>query len=149
RLQYRRVDAQPGADLSPGGCVGVQRAAPPATTAGPGQADIARRHHIAGRTRMAGPRRSRHDDAARRRRHQGSGMSWPLRIGMGVAVLAALAARQAIDAALPIEHTDVRPFEHSAGVGERVHMAYADVTVDRVHTAKSLESPQGEVGTPG
>jgi hypothetical protein len=76
-------------------------------------------------------------------------MSWPLRIGMGVAVLAALAAGQAIDSALPIEHTDARPFEHAAGVGERVHMVYADVTVDRVHTAKSLDSPQGEVSTPG
>ena len=76
-------------------------------------------------------------------------MSWPLRIGMGVAVLAALAAGQTIDAALPIEHTDVRPFGHSAGVGERIRMVYADVTVDGVHTAKSLESPQGEVGTPG
>jgi hypothetical protein len=76
-------------------------------------------------------------------------MSWPLRIGTGVVVLAVLAAGQAIDSALPIDHTDVRPFEHSAGVGERVHMAYADVTVDRVRAAGSLDSPQGKVGTPG
>ena len=76
-------------------------------------------------------------------------MSWPLRITTGVAVLAALAAGQAIDAALPIAHVDARPFTHSAGVGEHVQMVYADVIVDRVHTSKSLDTPQGEVGTPG
>jgi hypothetical protein len=76
-------------------------------------------------------------------------VSWPLRIGTGVAVLAVLAAGQAIDSALPIDRTDTRPFEHSAGVGDRVHMVYADVTVDGVHAAKSLDTPRGKVGTPG
>jgi len=76
-------------------------------------------------------------------------VTWPARIGAGVAVLAALAVGQAVDAALPVEHTDERPFVRAGGIGDRVHMNYADVTVDAVHTAKSLDTPQGKVGTPG
>ena len=76
-------------------------------------------------------------------------MTWPARIGMGIAVLAALAVGQTVDAALPVEHADERPFVRAAGVGDRVHMNYADVTVDAVHAAKSLDTPQGTVGTPG
>ena len=76
-------------------------------------------------------------------------MSGTIRIGMGVAILAALAAGQAIDTALPVDHTDDRPFVHAAGIGDRVHMVYADVTVDCVRTAKTQASPPGEVGTPG
>ncbi|OLP01116.1 hypothetical protein BVU76_16730 [Mycolicibacterium porcinum] len=76
-------------------------------------------------------------------------MSWPVRVGLSVAVLAALAAGRAVDAALPVEHTDERPFVHSATLGERVGMEFADVTVDAVHTAKALDSVQGRVGTPG
>jgi hypothetical protein len=34
-------------------------------------------------------------------------------------------------------------------MGDRVHTRYADVTVDAVPTAKSLDTPQGTVGTPG
>jgi hypothetical protein len=74
-------------------------------------------------------------------------MTWPARIGMGVAVLAALAVGRAIDATMP--DTDDRPFVHAAGVGERVHLAYADVTVDAVHAAKTLDTGQDLVGTPG
>ena len=75
-------------------------------------------------------------------------MTWPARIGMGVAVLAALAVGQTIDAAFP-DHTDERPFVHAGAVGDRVHLAYADVIVDAVHTAKTLDTEQGDVGTPG
>ena len=75
-------------------------------------------------------------------------MTWPARIGIGVAVLAALAVGRTIDTALPV-HSDDRPFVHAAGVGDRVHLVYADVTVDAVHTAKTLDSGQGNVGTPG
>jgi hypothetical protein len=76
-------------------------------------------------------------------------MTWPARIGMGIAVLAALAMGRTVDAALPIADTDERPFVHAAGIGERVHLAYADVTVDAVHTAKALDTGQDSVGTPG
>ncbi|MED5814778.1 hypothetical protein VST63_20655 [Mycolicibacterium sp. 050232] len=76
-------------------------------------------------------------------------MSWPVRMGLGLAVLAALAVGRSVDAALPVEHTDERPFVHTATVGERVGMTFADVTVDGVHTAKALDSVQGTVGTPG
>jgi hypothetical protein len=75
-------------------------------------------------------------------------MTWPARIGVGVAVLAALALGRTIDAALPVD-SDVRPFVHTAGVGERVHLAYADVTVDAVRTARATDSGHGGVGTPG
>jgi hypothetical protein len=74
-------------------------------------------------------------------------MTWPARIGMGAAILAALAVGRTIDVTLP--GTDDRPFVHTAGVGDRVHLAYADVTVDAVRTAKSLDTGQGTVGTPG
>jgi hypothetical protein len=74
-------------------------------------------------------------------------MTWPGRIGTGVAVLAALAVGQTIDATLP--GTDDRPFVHAAGVGDRVQLAYADVTVDAVRVAKTLATNQGDVGTPG
>jgi hypothetical protein len=74
-------------------------------------------------------------------------MTWPARIGMGVAVLAALAVGQTIDVTLA--GTDDRPFVHAARVGEAVHLAYADVTVDAVHAAKTLATDQGDVGTPG
>ncbi|SEH77188.1 hypothetical protein SAMN04489835_3939 [Mycolicibacterium rutilum] len=76
-------------------------------------------------------------------------MSWPVRVGMGVAVLAALALGRAVESALPVAHTDNRPFLHTAGVGEPVHMRYADVTADAVRSARALDTPQGEVGTPG
>jgi hypothetical protein len=76
-------------------------------------------------------------------------MTWPTRIGVGVAVLAALAAGRTVDAALPIAHTDERPFVHAAEVGEPVHVVYADVTVDAVHTAKAVDAGQRSVGTPG
>jgi hypothetical protein len=66
-------------------------------------------------------------------------MTWPARIGMGVAVLAALAVGQTIDAALP-DDSDERSFVHAAGVGDRVHLVYGDVTVDAVRTAKTLAS---------
>jgi hypothetical protein len=75
-------------------------------------------------------------------------VTWPARIGMGVAVLAALAVGQTIDAAMPV-HSDERPFVHTAGVGDPVHLAYADVTVDAVRTAKTLNPGQGDIGTPG
>jgi hypothetical protein len=74
-------------------------------------------------------------------------MTWPARIGMGVVVLAALAVGRTIDVALP--DTDDRPFVHAAGVGDRVHLAYADVTVDAVRAAKTLDTGQANVGTPG
>lgn len=74
-------------------------------------------------------------------------MSWPTKIGAGVAVLAAVAAGQAIDSALP--GTDSRPFVHSAGVRERVHLSYADVTVNGRYVARTLDSVQGVVTTPG
>jgi hypothetical protein len=74
-------------------------------------------------------------------------MTWPARIGMGVAVLAALAVGRTIDVAVP--DVDDRPFVHAAAVGDRVHLAYADVTVDAVRTAKTLDTEQGTVGTPG
>lgn len=76
-------------------------------------------------------------------------MTWPVRIGMGIAVLAALAVGQTVDAALPVEHVDERPFVRAGGIGDRVPTRYADVTVDAVHTAESLDTPQGKVGTPG
>jgi hypothetical protein len=76
-------------------------------------------------------------------------MTWPARIGMGVAVLAALAVGRTIDTALPTS-ADVRPFVHAAGVGDTVHLVYADVTVDAVRTAKTLHTEQqGAVSTPG
>ena len=76
-------------------------------------------------------------------------MTWPARIGMGVAILAALAVGRTIDTALPAS-SDSRPFVHAAGVGDPVHLVYADVTVDAVHTAKTLHTEQGQdVGTPG
>jgi hypothetical protein len=75
-------------------------------------------------------------------------MTWPARIGMGVAVLAVLALARTVDAAWP-DHTDEHPFVHAAGVGDPVHLAYADVTVDAVRTAKVLDNGQGNVGTPG
>jgi hypothetical protein len=75
-------------------------------------------------------------------------VTWPARIGMGVAVLAALAVAQTIDAAMPV-HSDERPFVHTAGVGDPVHLTYADVTVDAVRTAKTLDPGQGDIGTPG
>jgi len=74
-------------------------------------------------------------------------MTWPARIGMGVAVLAALAVGRTIDVALP--GTDDRPFVHAAGVGDTTHLAYADVSVDAVRAAKTLDTGQGQVGTPG
>jgi hypothetical protein len=75
-------------------------------------------------------------------------MTWPVRIGVGVAVLAALALGRAIDTALPAS-SDARPFVHTGGVGERVHLVYGDVTVDAVHTASTLASDRGQVGSPG
>jgi hypothetical protein len=75
-------------------------------------------------------------------------MTWRAGIGMGVAVLAALAMGRTIDTALPAS-TDARPFLRAGGVGDRVHLVYADVTVDAVHTAKTLDTDQGAVGTPG
>jgi hypothetical protein len=33
-------------------------------------------------------------------------VTWPARIGMGIAVLAALAVGRTVDAALPVQHTD-------------------------------------------
>jgi hypothetical protein len=68
---------------------------------------------------------------------------------MGIVVLAALAVGQTADRALPMERTDERPFIHAAGIGDRVHLAYADVTVDALHTAKALDAGQTDVGTPG
>ncbi|MGV9803146.1 hypothetical protein ACWDTP_34335 [Mycobacterium sp. NPDC003449] len=76
-------------------------------------------------------------------------MTWPARIGMGVAVLIALAVGQTVDSALPVEATDVRPFVHAGGIGDRIRLAYADVTADAVRTARTLDTPQGTVGTPG
>jgi hypothetical protein len=76
-------------------------------------------------------------------------VTWPARVGMGIAVLAALAVGQTVDAALPVQHTDERPFVRAGRLGDRVHTRYAGVTVDAVHTAKSLDTPQGTVGTPG
>jgi hypothetical protein len=76
-------------------------------------------------------------------------MSWPVKVGMGVAVLAALAVGQTIDAALPVERTDVRPFVHEAGVGDRVDLVYADLTVDAVRTAKTMTTGLDAVSTPG
>jgi hypothetical protein len=75
-------------------------------------------------------------------------MTWPARIGMGVVVLAALALGRTIDAAVPVDSDD-RPFVHAARVGDRVHLAYADVTVDAVRSAKTLDNGQDSVGTPG
>jgi hypothetical protein len=75
-------------------------------------------------------------------------MTWRAGIAMGVAVLAALAVGRTIDAALPA-HTDDRPFVHTGAVGDPVHLVYADVTVDAVRTAQTLDSDQGAVGTPG
>jgi hypothetical protein len=76
-------------------------------------------------------------------------MTWPARISMGVAVLAALAIGQTIDAVLP-GSSDERPFVHAGGVGDPVHLVYADVTVDAVRTAKTLHTvQQGDIGTPG
>jgi len=76
-------------------------------------------------------------------------MTWPARIGVGVAILAALAAGHAIDAGVPVDDTDDRPFVHTAGVGDRVQLTYADVTVDAVRTAKTLAASQFQIGTPG
>ncbi|HEX2285715.1 MAG TPA: hypothetical protein VHI10_12980, partial [Mycobacterium sp.] len=76
-------------------------------------------------------------------------MSWPARIAIGVAVLAALAVGRTIDTALPIDHTDERPFVHAGGIGDRVHLVYADITVNGVRTAKALGTGQEKVGTPG
>jgi hypothetical protein len=75
-------------------------------------------------------------------------MTWPVRIGVGVALLAALALGRAIDTALPAS-SDSRPFVHAGAVGDRVHLVYGDVTVDAIHTARTLASDQGQVGTPG
>ena len=76
-------------------------------------------------------------------------MTWPARIGMGVAVFAALAVGRTIDTALPV-HTDDRPFVRAGEVGDRVHLVYADVTVDAVRTAKAVDSEQESVvGSPG
>lgn len=74
-------------------------------------------------------------------------MSWPAKIGAGVAVLAAVAAGQAVNSTLP--DTDSRPFVHSGGIRDRVHMVYADVTVNGRYIARTLDSVQGVVNTPG
>ena len=75
-------------------------------------------------------------------------MTWPARIGTGVVVLTALALGHTIDTALP-DPTDARPFVHAGAVGNRVHLVYADITVDAVHTAKALGTQPSAVGTPG
>jgi hypothetical protein len=75
-------------------------------------------------------------------------MSWPRRVGFGVAVLAALAAGRAIDVGLPSDSDD-RPFVRSGGIGDRVALVYADVTVTAVHTARAVNSGVDDVGTPG
>jgi hypothetical protein len=76
-------------------------------------------------------------------------VTWSARVGMAVAVLAALAIGQTIDKALPVQHVDDRPFVHRAEVGQRVSLDYADVTVRGVHATPKLDTPQGDVGTPG
>lgn len=76
-------------------------------------------------------------------------MSRLTRIGMGFAVIAALAVGQTIDKALPVQHVDDRPFAHRASIGDRVALDYAEVTVRGLHSAARLEVPQGEIGTSG
>jgi len=66
------------------------------------------------------PAEGRDRDAAGRGHYQEAGMTWPVRIGMGIAVLAALAVGQTVDAALPVEHVDERPFVRAGGIGDRV-----------------------------
>jgi hypothetical protein len=67
---------------------------------------------------------------------------------MGVVVLAALALGRTIDTALPAP-TDSRPFVHAGRVGDHIHLVYADITVDGVHAAKTVDNGLGAVGTPG
>ncbi|MDO3634164.1 hypothetical protein [Mycolicibacterium arseniciresistens] len=75
-------------------------------------------------------------------------MSRTARIGVGVAVVAALALGRAIDTVVPAV-TDTRPFEHSGGVGDRVRLAYADITVDAVHIARRVDNGSRRLGSPG
>jgi hypothetical protein len=70
------------------------------------------------------------------------------RIGASVAVVAALALGRAIDTVVPTV-TDTRPFEHSGGVGERIRLAYADITIDAVRVAKRVDNGSRLLGSPG
>lgn len=75
-------------------------------------------------------------------------MSRTARIGVGVAVVAALALGRAIDTGVPAV-TDTRPFVHSGGVGDRIPLAYADLTVDAVRVARRVDNGSRRLGSPG
>ena len=75
-------------------------------------------------------------------------MNWSARAGAGVAIVVALALGRAIEAVVPTA-TDTRPFVRLGAVGDRVHLQYAEVTVDAVRTARHLDNGARRLGSPG
>jgi hypothetical protein len=75
-------------------------------------------------------------------------VSWSARAGAGVAIVVALALGRAIDTVVPTA-TDTRPFVRLGAVGDRVHLNFAEVTVDGVRTARYLDSGGRRLSSPG
>jgi len=59
-------------------------------------------------------------------------------VGLGVAVIAAMALGRVITERVPVDETVVDPFVRSGTVGEQVELRYADVEVTRVRAAPRL-----------
>ena len=76
-------------------------------------------------------------------------MRWLVRGGLGIALVAALALGRWIDEAWPTDHMDTRPFEHHAGVGDRVSLRYADLRVEGVTATTSVATGSTVAGTNG
>jgi hypothetical protein len=76
-------------------------------------------------------------------------MRWLVRGGLGVALIAALALGRWIDTAWPSGDLDVRSYERTGGVGDRVSLRYADLRVENVTAGTQLATGEEVADTAG